>query len=73
MIAMAWGSPPLADAPLPAIGYVQGMGSTADRTISWRVIVAVLAVLLAVALTFNWYNGREQDRNTDRLVEQIDS
>lgn len=46
---------------------------TGPRTLSWRAIVMFLAVLLVIALTVNWYNHREQDRNVDRYVEQIDS
>ena len=45
---------------------------TEPRTISGRAIVLFLAVLLAVGLMFNWYNHREQDRNVDSYVEQID-
>lgn len=46
--------------------------STEPRTISGRAIVIFLVVLLAVGLAFNWYNHREQDRNVDRYVDQID-
>lgn len=48
------------------------MSGTAGKTISVRAIVIVIALVLAVALALNWYNGREQDSNTDRLVDQVD-
>lgn len=47
------------------------MTNTKTRSISGRAVVAVLAVLLAVGLTLNWYNEREQGQNTDSYVEQL--
>lgn len=45
---------------------------TEPRTISGRAILMFLVLLLVIGLFFTWYNEREQDRNVDSYVEQID-